>query len=162
DTRPREEASSGTPHFMSPEQFVGHWRDYGPSTDLYAVGCVAHLLATGRLPFSGDNALQLALSHINQPPPNVDRELQLPTGFDDWLHRLLAKDPRQRYQRAADAGWLLLTIAESHQKHHPQTPDAETWVFQPNFLLDSKKGALARNGTAAIETVVSEPTTELD
>jgi eukaryotic-like serine/threonine-protein kinase len=134
DSRPgKEEASSGTPHFMSPEQFLGSWRDYGPWTDLYAVGCVAHLLATGRMPFSGDTPLQLAWAHINQPPPRIESAIALPARFESWMRRLLEKDWRSRFQRAADAGWALLMLAEAHRKQHPEVPALETWVFQPTF-----------------------------
>ncbi|MCP4806820.1 MAG: serine/threonine protein kinase [Proteobacteria bacterium] len=39
---------AGTPHYMAPEQIEGRWRDWGPWTDLYAVGCLGWTLATPR------------------------------------------------------------------------------------------------------------------
>ena len=43
----------GTLHYMAPEQIRAEWRRYGPWTDLYALGCIAHLLVAGRPPFHG-------------------------------------------------------------------------------------------------------------
>lgn len=115
------EASSGTPHFMAPEQFLGDWRDYGPWTDLYALGCVAHMLCTGKLPFEADNPMQLAWAHVNTPPPklSVPENSGIPAAFESWLMRLLEKNPADRFQRAADAGWALMMIAEGAKKREP-------------------------------------------
>ncbi|MFT5686059.1 MAG: serine/threonine protein kinase, partial [Myxococcota bacterium] len=41
----------GTPAYMAPEQFEGHWREFGPWTDLYALGCLAWQLVCGAPPF---------------------------------------------------------------------------------------------------------------
>ncbi len=114
-----DSASSGTPHFMAPEQFMGSWRDYGPWTDLYAVGCLAHVLTTGKLPFDGDGAVQLAWAHLNLPPPQLDGADSVPEDFGRWVHRLLQKKPQERFLRAADAGWALMRIAEKHQQTGP-------------------------------------------
>jgi serine/threonine protein kinase/tetratricopeptide (TPR) repeat protein len=105
--------SSGTPHFMAPEQFMGAWRDYGPWTDLYAVGCLSCVLASGKLPFSGDSAVQLAYAHLNRPPPDLEGA---PEPFVNWVHRLMQKDPRDRYRHAADAGWALMRISDKLAK----------------------------------------------
>src|SRR5690606_36721832 len=50
---PSAPLSAGTAWFMAPEQILGLHRDEGPWTDLYAVGCLAHLLACGKLPVPG-------------------------------------------------------------------------------------------------------------
>ncbi|MEZ4462402.1 MAG: protein kinase [bacterium] len=60
-TASSHEDASGTPHYMSPEQFTGLWRDYGPWTDLYALGIVAWELMTGTPPFRGSNVVMVGL-----------------------------------------------------------------------------------------------------
>jgi eukaryotic-like serine/threonine-protein kinase len=42
---------AGTLHYMAPEQILGHWREYGPWTDLYALGVLAWRITTGRTPY---------------------------------------------------------------------------------------------------------------
>lgn len=132
DGPPRaHEITGGTPAFMAPEQFEHAWRDYGPWTDLYAVGCIAHLYATGRVPFPGETPLQLAVAHLKHPPPRLVPVHPMPGDLEAWILRLLQKRPNDRYQRAADAAFALaeLAPAASSRRAIPQEPieDASTW-----------------------------------
>jgi eukaryotic-like serine/threonine-protein kinase len=108
----REKESSGTPQYMAPEQFFARWRDYGPWTDLYALGCIAFALVTGHLPFRGELFTQLAVQHIRDPVPDFKPHHSVPPGFEAWVRRLLEKNPRDRFQVAADASWALAKLAE--------------------------------------------------
>ncbi len=98
---------SGTPSFMAPEQWVGAWRDFAPATDLYGFGCMAYALASGQPPFIHGNAVRLAMAHRSEPPPVLRSRFDCPLGFDAWLERLLAKQPLERFQRAAHAAEAL-------------------------------------------------------
>jgi len=100
----------GTPHYMSPEQFRGLFRDYGPSTDLYALGVVGWELSTGGLPFDGDSAIELSALHLHQELPAYRPKIEVPQGFEGWLRRLLQKDIRQRFPSAAHAAYSLRVI----------------------------------------------------
>lgn len=112
DGHQRVDYGQGTPYYMAPEQCFGRWRDYGPWTDLYALGCVVYELVTGRPPFMGDTFTELALQHQHLiPPPIIQREW-LPDGFYDWVLQLVQKAPDDRFQRAADAAWGLLSLPE--------------------------------------------------
>jgi serine/threonine protein kinase len=62
---------AGTPLYMSPEQAMGHWRDYGPWTDLYSRGCVAWELATGSPPFIGTTPLATLAAQLQRQPPEL-------------------------------------------------------------------------------------------
>ena len=68
-----------------PRQWHGRWRDYGPWTDLYAFGCLAWRLATGRLPYEGDTLVKMARAHLHHPPPPFRPRCAVPEGFDAWL-----------------------------------------------------------------------------
>ncbi|MFP4599354.1 MAG: protein kinase domain-containing protein, partial [Persicimonas sp.] len=108
-----EQVRSGTPYYMAPEQVRGHWRDFGPWTDLYALGCVAYELACGRPPFESRNTTGLWLRHLDEPPPPLEPRFAVPDGFEEWLEVLLTKDPRGRFQSAADAAWNLLLLDDN-------------------------------------------------
>ncbi|MBN1946964.1 MAG: tetratricopeptide repeat protein [Bradymonadales bacterium] len=112
DSSSSEEAPSGTPLYMAPEQFSGQWRDHGPWTDLYALGCLAHQLATGTVPFERTNFLQLAAAHLAEPPPPISDSPHLPSGYASWVLRLLQKEPEARFGRAADAAQALRSLGE--------------------------------------------------
>ena len=104
---------SGTPAYMAPEQWEGRWRDYGPWTDLYGVGCLAWALATGFPPFRGlGDIAELREQHLWEKLPPLRGRHTVPAGFERWLRGLLAKDPTRRFRRAADAAWALLDLPE--------------------------------------------------
>ena len=96
---------AGTPNYMAPEQVMVSWRDYGPWTDLYAVGCLAHALVDGKPPFAGRGARTILRAHLEDPPPIILGDV--PDGFRLWVNRLLEKEPARRYACAADAAWAL-------------------------------------------------------
>jgi serine/threonine protein kinase/tetratricopeptide (TPR) repeat protein len=99
--------AAGTPAYMAPEQFRGAMRDFGPWTDLYALGCLAYQLAAGRRPFDARTEAEHAQAHLHSIPlPLVPRFL-VPDGYEDWVRRLLAKNPMARYRCAADALYAL-------------------------------------------------------
>ena len=101
------ERLAGTPAYMSPEQCHGRWRDFGPWTDLYALGCLAYELAQGAPPFTGPSELAILNAHVRRAVPALAPRFPVPDGFMGWLERLLQKDPARRYQRAADAAAVL-------------------------------------------------------
>lgn len=104
--------SAGTPGYMAPEQLRGDWRNQGPWTDLYAVGCIAWELATGAPVFGGSHPLEIAQAHLNDEPPPFDPRFDVPPHFEAWLRQLLAKHTRDRFAFAADAIAALGTVSE--------------------------------------------------
>ncbi|MCA9491668.1 MAG: protein kinase [Myxococcales bacterium] len=92
---------AGTPTTMAPEQWRGQWWTFGPWTDLYAVGCLATTLLTGRAPFQGDSVEAYRRAHEQHPPPPLRPRVAVPPGVEGWLRQLLAKDPADRYPNAA-------------------------------------------------------------
>ena len=105
-------STAGTPHYMPPEQLEGHWRDYDAWTDLYALGCMCWELACGAPPFDGDNFIALASKHLYEEPGEFGPRMATPPELEAWLRRLLAKEPRERYLRAADAAWAIRLMSE--------------------------------------------------
>jgi serine/threonine protein kinase/tetratricopeptide (TPR) repeat protein len=103
---------AGTPRYMAPEQFAGRRSDTGPATDLYALGCIAYELATGRPPFGGDSVAELAAAHTSAPPPPVRPRFAIPMGLERWMVRLLHKDPDGRFGCAADAAHALVRLGD--------------------------------------------------
>ncbi|MFT4626195.1 MAG: tetratricopeptide (TPR) repeat protein [Myxococcota bacterium] len=100
---PEEHVIVGTPTYMAPEQIRGDWRDYGPWTDLYALGCLAWALCAGRSPFSRGRISDTLVAQLRDPPPEFSSRAPVPDGFEDWLRRLLHKDFGERFACAADA-----------------------------------------------------------
>lgn len=112
DPRQRGEgAMMGTPSYMAPEQIEGRWRDHGPWTDLYALGCMAWEMTTGLVPFGRGPVRRILQGHLSLPPPALAPRFAVPAEFDAWLLRLLEKNHRRRFAFAADAAYALRRLA---------------------------------------------------
>jgi serine/threonine protein kinase/tetratricopeptide (TPR) repeat protein len=103
EVRERTGVGWGTPVYMAPEQFRGEWRQYGPWTDLYALGCMAYELAAGAPPFNAKTTWALGQMHLTEHVPRLEPRVDVPEGFESWLLRLMGKRIEERFQRAADA-----------------------------------------------------------
>lgn len=91
----------GTPLYMSPEQVEG--RPVDPRSDLYSFGVTCYHMLAGRPPFDGPTPLNVAVQHLKNEPPRLETLCpHLPEGLCRIVHKLLAKKPEDRYQRAID------------------------------------------------------------
>ncbi|MCB9672089.1 MAG: protein kinase [Alphaproteobacteria bacterium] len=119
DFKPEETGSKplGTLHYMAPEQVKAEWRQQGPWTDLYAVGCMAYRLISGRLPFKGMRTAALMHAQIHKSPPAMTPRFDMPDEVLDWVATLMAKDPQRRFRRAADAAHALLTMDDPYAEN---------------------------------------------
>jgi serine/threonine protein kinase/tetratricopeptide (TPR) repeat protein len=118
--------TGGTPQYMAPEQFRGNWRDYGAWTDLYAFGCMTWEIVCGQPPFDDGSIPDIRESHLHASLPQFTPRTNVPPDFARWLARLLEKDPAERYRRAADAKWGLLSLEDAPEEHFVQ----ETYPVQ--------------------------------
>ncbi len=102
----RQSVVIGTPEYIAPEQAQG--REISARTDLYAVGCMAFELLTGRLPFKGENPLDTMFKHVVEPTPHVRSFApQVPLALDELVFKLMQKRPDER---PADSGEVLKSL----------------------------------------------------
>jgi serine/threonine protein kinase len=112
----------GTLAYMSPERFSTGKAD--ARADIYALGCVLYECLTGSQPFPGNSMEQQIAGHLTAPPPRPSQlQPAIPTGFDDVIARVMAKNPDDRYQSAqglVDAAEQALV--QPVDWHRPPTP----------------------------------------
>lgn len=86
----------GTIDFMAPEQAV-HFKEAGPKSDVYSLGCTLYFLLTGRAPYQGDSAMKKLLAHRDCEIPSI-RSVRpdVPEELDSLFRTMLAKQPDQR------------------------------------------------------------------
>lgn len=89
----------GSVHYLSPEQARGGMAT--KKSDIYALGIVMFELLTGRLPFSGESAVSIALKHLQSetPSPKMWNSL-IPQSVENIILKATAKDPFYRYDSA--------------------------------------------------------------
>ena len=87
---------TGTPGYMAPEGAVG--AEVDRRADIYALGCVAYWLLTGRRVFESGNAMQIVVDHVRTPPVPPSRRAgqAIPPGLEQIVMRCLEKDPARR------------------------------------------------------------------
>ena len=97
---------AGTPQYMAPEQAQGEPVD--ARADLFALGAVLYAMAAGRPPFRADSAMAV-LKHVCEARHRPIRELNpdVPDWLEALIDRLLAKQPADRFQTAAEVADLL-------------------------------------------------------
>ena len=97
----------GTPAYMSPEQTHGDPRLDGRS-DIYSLACMLFEMLSGTPPFTGQTAQAILMRHSVDPVPSVrGGRPEIPIALEQALFRALAKDPRGRFDSAAEFGAAL-------------------------------------------------------
>jgi serine/threonine protein kinase len=87
----------GTPLYMSPEQAQG--LPIAATSDLYSLGVVFFEMLTGETPFPVESATQTMFRHIYDEIPLLPKRVR---EYQPLIDRLLAKDPRERFQSGAE------------------------------------------------------------
>src|SRR5215475_5109519 len=100
----------GTAQYLSPEQARG--KPVDQRSDLYSLGIVLYEMLTGKVPFTGDAAVEIAMKHLSvvpEPPSKLRPEIS--HDLDAVVMRALAKDPDDRYSSAEEMDADLARVA---------------------------------------------------
>ena len=104
----------GTADYLAPEQALdSHGVD--ARADIYSLGCSLYFLLTGRPPFAEGTLPQRLMMHQKHPPPSI-RQVR-PDAPSDLVHiclRMMAKQPQDRYQSAAELADVLADWLAAH------------------------------------------------
>jgi serine/threonine-protein kinase len=132
----------GTALYMAPEQVAKG--KVTAATDIYALGAVAYHCIAGHPPFDGDNALQVALRHLEEEPAPLPAHV--PAQVRDLIARAMAKQPGDRFETAAEfaeaafeaAGpldWKRMTGTTMLAPHSPAPPTRTVPVPREEMLV---------------------------
>jgi eukaryotic-like serine/threonine-protein kinase len=99
----------GTADYLSPEQARGQTAT--PRSDIYSLGVTLYEALTGKLPFTGDSSIAVAMQHVNDapPPPHLINPL-IPVQIEALVLKALRKNPDERPASARDFARQLLSM----------------------------------------------------
>ncbi|AEV82964.1 serine/threonine protein kinase [Actinoplanes sp. SE50] len=139
DTDADSDQAVGTFLYTSPEQSGMLRRPVDGRSDLYSLGVVLFECLTGRLPFEADDVGELLRLHLAAPVPDVrEKRPDVDPALAAVVHRLLAKDPDDRYP---DAAGLLSALRHCPGGASAEEPAASRW---PMCGRDAEADRLAR------------------
>ena len=91
----------GSVHYFSPEHAKGGFTD--PKSDLYSLGVVLYEMVTGKVPFSADTPVSVALKHMQEKPTEpIEINPDIPKSVNDIIMKAMQKDINLRYQTATE------------------------------------------------------------
>lgn len=101
----------GSVHYLSPEQARGGTAN--KKSDIYSLGIVLFEMLTGRLPFSGESAVSIALKHLQSETPSPKRwNPTIPQSVENIVLKATAKDPFHRYNSVEEMEEDLITALD--------------------------------------------------
>ncbi len=166
-------ALMGTLNYMAPEQGLENRCD--ARSDLYSMGIVFYEMLTGKPPFDADTPLAILMKHLNDPLP-LPRQVNpdIPISFERVALKVLAKNPDDRYQSAAEMAQALqqaaaeagVGVAASLSFDLPETAHGSVAVISgtarqsitdAGFAADDTDAQLASRLTAAPVSSPAQP-----
>mgnify|MGYP001455621754 CR=1 FL=1 len=140
----------GSVHYISPEQARGDITD--EKSDIYSVGVMMYEMLTGQLPFQSDNSVSVAIMQL-QTDPVKPREINssIPEGLEQITMRAMQKNPKDRYQSAAE---MILDLEEF--KRNPSIKFDYSYFVdnEPTKFVDKTAPPMA---TASDTRVIDNP-----
>jgi hypothetical protein len=137
---------AGTPQYMSPEQARGEMID--ARSDLFSLGSVLYSMCTGRPAFRAETTMGV-LKRVCEDTPRPIREVnaEIPQWLEAIVTKLLAKNPADRFQTAAEVaeqlGQHLAHLQSPSQVARPATVALPPPVAPPHAPVQSTSGSAA-------------------
>ncbi len=108
----------GSVHYLPPEQASGKGSTI--KSDIYSMGIIFYELLTGKLPFKGDNAVEIALKHMKEPLPSAKQHNDsIPQSIENIILKSTAKNPKNRYNDTKELHEDLATCLDDERSEEP-------------------------------------------
>lgn len=129
----------GSVHYLPPEGASGKGATL--QSDIYSLGILMYELLTGKLPFRGETAVEIALKQLKEPMPSIRKEIpDIPQSIENIILRATAKNPKNRYADAREMHDDLLTCLDESKKN-----EIKISLKYPEIDLDDGKMLKLKN-----------------
>lgn len=106
----------GSVHYLPPEQAMG--KNASLQSDIYSIGILLYELLTGKLPYTGENAVEIALKHLKDNIPDIQTvNSNIPNSLANIIKKATAKNPKNRYNDASEMYEDLKTCLSDSRKN---------------------------------------------
>lgn len=127
----------GSVHYLPPEQANG--KNSTVKSDIYSIGIMMYELLTGKLPFKGDNAVEIAIKQMRDEIPSVCLiNPEIPQSIENVILKACAKNPKNRYDSVAQMQEDLKTALDPERKNEPRY----VYKYDEQDLDETKEFAL--------------------
>jgi eukaryotic-like serine/threonine-protein kinase len=139
----------GTVGYMSPEQVRAEKLD--GRSDLFSLGLVLYEMATGRQAFAGNTSGVIFAAILEREPPPPSRvNPNLPAEFDRIISKALEKNPKLRYQHAADLGADLQRLKRDTDSGRTSSPAAASAQTAAPVFMPASPAAVSGSSSSVI------------
>ena len=108
----------GSVHYLPPEQANGKGATL--QSDIYSMGILMYELISGKLPYRGENAVEIALKHLKEAIPSIREEVpNIPNSIENIIKKATAKNIKNRYNDAREMHEDLLTCLDDSRIKEP-------------------------------------------
>ena len=124
----------GSVHYLPPEQANGAGAT--AKSDIYSLGILMFELLTGKLPFKGENAVEIALKQMKEQIPSVCAiNPEIPQSIENVILKACAKNPKNRYANVKDMYNDIKTALDEDRINETK----QTYKFSEDDLDETKK-----------------------
>lgn len=128
----------GSVHYLPPEQANGTGSTI--KSDIYSLGILMYELLTGKLPFKGENAVEIAIKHMKEAIPSITEfNPEIPQCIENVILKASAKNPKNRYENVMEMHEDLKTCLDEGRK------DEKKHIYAyPDFENEDSKKKVSR------------------
>lgn len=136
----------GSVHYLPPEQASGDGSTI--KSDIYSLGILMYELLVGKVPFKGDNAVEIAIKQMKEPIPSViEFNSEIPQSLENVVLRACAKNPKNRYDSVQEMHDDIQTSLNEERKYELKL----TYKFVEQDLDETKVMPDLKNLTVSEE-----------
>ncbi|WP_265487117.1 Stk1 family PASTA domain-containing Ser/Thr kinase [Lactobacillus sp. PV012] len=153
-TMTQTNTAMGSVHYMSPEQARGVLAT--KQSDIYSLGIILYELLMGKVPFTGENAVAIALKHFQENTPSLRKQNpQIPQPLENVVLKATAKDPKDRYKSVYEMKTDLDSCLDPERAGEEVFIDSHRANEEKTIVIPTLSGSV-HNGKKETKEVIEE------